>query len=162
MANFRRWLIIICKAITVIFLFFYLPSCFVYFVSPSQWWFMGILGIAFPYLWIFLMALVFVWIFIQRRSAVFYLLFCFAACHVMKNVFAIHLGDRIKQIKDKGQVRIMQWNCNGLQGFLRHPPQMLTERFKAVEFLHRYNPDIICIQDFANSVASYANRILHF
>jgi endonuclease/exonuclease/phosphatase family metal-dependent hydrolase len=31
-------------------------------------------------------------------------------------------------------------------------PELFSERFKAVEFIKTYNPDIICTQDFANNV----------
>jgi endonuclease/exonuclease/phosphatase family metal-dependent hydrolase len=154
MAYFRSQLMTLFKVVTVVFLFFYLPSCFVYLVSPSQWWFMGILAIAFPYLWLFLLILVLSWVFIRRRSAAILLLLLICGLPIMRNVFAVHVNKEITPAKTPGKIRLMQWNCNGLQGYWPINQELITERAKAVQFLRTYNPDIICIQDFSNVIAN--------
>jgi endonuclease/exonuclease/phosphatase family metal-dependent hydrolase len=153
MSYFQRLLITFFKVVTVVFLFFYLPSCFVYLVTPAQWWFMGILSIGFPYLWLFLLLLVISWVFIRRRSAAILFLLLICGIPVMKNVMALHANQGIKETKLPGQVRLMQWNCNGLPGYFVYMPELVAERARAVQFIQTYNPDIICIQDFSNTIA---------
>lgn len=158
MSVIPKWLVVSFKAITVLFLFFYLPACFVYLVSPAQWWPMGILAIGFPYMWLFLIVLCLCWLFISRRSAVILAMLLAAGLPVMRNVFAMHPNKLFELAKAGGAVRLMQWNCNGLQGHLDYSQELINERYKAVSFIRQYNPAIICIQDFANTEAEHVRK----
>jgi endonuclease/exonuclease/phosphatase family metal-dependent hydrolase len=128
----------------------------VYLVTPAQWWFMGILSIGFPYLWLLLLVLVISWLFIRRRSAAILSFLLLCGIPVMKNVFALHVNKGINPTRLPGQTRLMQWNCNGLPGVFPFDKKMITERAKAVQFIQAYKPDIICIQDFSNTIAGNA------
>ena len=108
--RFRKKLLLALKAATVLLLIFYIPSCFVYLISPGQWWPMGILSIGFSYLWIIALLLVLTWFFIRKKIAFFLLLFLLGGVPVMKNVFALRLPSKFAIEKQPGQLRIMQWN----------------------------------------------------
>lgn len=157
MVGFRRPLVTLIKAGTAVFLFFYLPSCFVYLVSPADWWFMGILAIAFPYLWLLLLALSMTWLFIRKRSAAILFLLLFCGLPIMKNVFSFQRNPGIQAGKKSGQLRLMQWNCNSLPGYVAANSGNPNDRKMAIQFITTYQPDIICIQDFSQTITSYAN-----
>ena len=148
---------VLFKAITVLFVFIYLPACFVYLLSPEKWWVMGLLSIAFPYLWFLLLLLVIGWFFIRTSSACILLILLLAGFPVMKNVFAFGSTSPFIIEKKPGYIRLMQWNCNGLQGYNSTPWEQVNERYKAVSFIRRYQPDIICMQDFVNSISKYTH-----
>jgi endonuclease/exonuclease/phosphatase family metal-dependent hydrolase len=141
------------KVCTVVCVLLYLPGCFVYVLSPVAWWPMGLLGIGYFYLWLALLLLLIVWLFSNKKIALLLFVLIIAGLPIMKNVFALHLPSTFSEQKQAGHIRVMQWNCNGLQGI---SPNMLwetRERFKAVKFLKKYNPDILCMQDFSETVA---------
>ncbi|CAN5635594.1 endonuclease/exonuclease/phosphatase family protein [soil metagenome] len=142
------------KATTILLLLIYIPASFVYIISPQQWWLMGIFSVGFPYLWIFLMAYVFAWFFYQKRTSFLLLALLLAGLPVMKNVFAIQPVKAFTVVKQTGHFRIMQWNCNGLPPCIPVNESFCQERAKAVAFIKKYNPDIICVQDFAEVIAN--------
>lgn len=84
------------------------------------------------------------------------LILLLAGIPVIKNVFALHPSAGFTTEKKTGSLRIMQWNCNGLQGNLPFSAKLIAERFKAVAFINTYKPDIICMQDFANIIAPHS------
>jgi endonuclease/exonuclease/phosphatase family metal-dependent hydrolase len=141
-------------ALTVICILLYLPACLVYAVSPGKWWPMGLLSIGFFYIWFALLLLLIVWLFRNKKTALLLFVLAAAGLPVIKNVVAIHSPATFTQTKKREYIRIMQWNCNGLQGFLPYAPDQSTERFKIVGFIKKYQPDIICIQDFSETTAN--------
>lgn len=138
------------KATTILFLLVYIPSCFVYVISPETWWPMGILSIGFPYLWFFLLVLIFTWFFRKKIiSLLLFLLLC-PGWLIMKQVFALHLPSHFKITKKQDEVRIMQFNCMGFVGVAPYLTEQTNERYQSVSFIKKYNPDIICLQDFSD------------
>ena len=134
-----------------VFCCLYLLSSLVYVVSPAQWWPMGILGICFPYLWV-LMAVFFLVAFLRRKKiALIWLLGCLAAWPLIKNIAAFHFPHQFVLKKPPGQLRIMQWNCNGFEGIDDSKPAIVALRHQAIAFIKQSQPDIIIFQELAET-----------
>ena len=63
-----------------------------------------------------------------------------------------------------GTLRVMQWNCGTLVGNLISSPEKKLERLKAVQFIQQMQPDVICMQDYADVRGKYTrsnHALLH-
>lgn len=143
------------QVFTVLCILLYLPGSLVYVISPRMWWPMGLISIGFFYTWLVLLLLSISWLFKKRLVAFLLLALLGAGLPVVKNAVAFNSPTKFSLQKQPGNVRIMQWNCNGLQGFLPGLTEQTKERLKAVRFITKYQPDIICIQDFSDTKAAY-------
>lgn len=133
----------------------YLPSLFVYYVHPGQWWVMGILSIGFPYTWVaFVLA---VWLGFKKNKRLGWLLLLLwcAGLLVMQYVIALHSPKKFAMQKPAGTLRIMQWNCMELAGFDKANVNFKQARFEAVQWIRKSNPDIILMQDFHDYQSKY-------
>ncbi len=119
---------------------------------------MGLLSIGFPYLWMALVVPVIVLLFTKRRYSLYLFVLLAAGVPMAKNVFALHFNASFTEAKIPGTIRVMQWNCNGLQGQFPWSGDLIPERFKAVAFIKKYQPDIICTQDFSTTISKYASN----
>ncbi|HSC54345.1 MAG TPA: endonuclease/exonuclease/phosphatase family protein [Phnomibacter sp.] len=140
----------------------YLPSLFVYLVHPGQWWVMGILSIGFPFTWlVFILAVCFGFD-INKRLGVAVLLLWVAGMPIMKNVIGLHLPKEFVVKKQPGTLRIVQWNCMHLPGGEAWKLEGKSERLQAVQYLRKYAPDIVLVQDFTDYAANgvFSNKSL--
>jgi endonuclease/exonuclease/phosphatase family metal-dependent hydrolase len=136
------WLIIIA-AMAV-----YVPSLFLYQLHPGQWWVMGILSIGFPFTWVAFVVAVY---FGYRKSKIFgwiLILLWAAGFFIMKNVLAVHIPKEFAISKPAGSLRIMQWNCMQIAGIDKTIEKHKDKRFEAVQWLRKFKPDILLLQDF--------------
>jgi endonuclease/exonuclease/phosphatase family metal-dependent hydrolase len=148
----KRFLI----CITIITGIVYLPSCLVYIVSPAVWWPLGILGIGFPYTWFALLALFACWIFIQKKVAMVLFIGLIIGWPVMKNILPLHKSSSFQLKKDPTKLRLLQWNCQGFPGSFFDYPDLVAERGKAVAFLKKYQPDVLCLSEFTTSDSKFS------
>jgi len=133
----------------------YLPSLFVYQVHPGQWWVMGILSIGFPFTWaVFIMA---VWLGFKKYKTLGWVLLMLwgAGLFIIQHVIALHTPSEFSITKPAGSLRIMQWNCMQIAGTDKGVQKYQQERFEAVQWLRKYKPDILTLQDFQNYESEY-------
>jgi endonuclease/exonuclease/phosphatase family metal-dependent hydrolase len=142
--------------ITILTALVYLPSCFVYLISPAAWWPMGILGIGFPYIWFFMVALFVVWLLAHKKTAAFIFILLLAGWPVMKNVVALRKPVDFSVQKAPACLRVLQWNCQGFPGSFFGYPELVVERSKTVAFLKKYQPDVLCLSEFTNVTSEHA------
>ena len=137
------WLLVLC-----IWLCLFLLAVLGYHIPATTWWLPTFVGIGFiplaavglvllliaakfksPWLWMILPALLF-------------------AYPLFKNSFALHGSMAFEHSKDSGVIRIMQVNVKGLRGFDPRDNKLKKERLAFVESISKYQPDIICMQEF--------------
>lgn len=147
-----RLALFLLSALTVLCIVLYVPACLASVVAPHTWVPLGIFSIVFFYVWFVLILFLVVWYFTNKRIALVLLLLVALGLPIVKNVVAVNRPSTFVQVKKPGVVRIMQWNCNGLEGSQRATAAE-AERAKAVAFIKKYDPDIICIQDFSETVS---------
>ncbi|MCU0376178.1 MAG: endonuclease/exonuclease/phosphatase family protein, partial [Chitinophagaceae bacterium] len=73
-------------------------------------------------------------------------------------------GGNFSASRHSGTLRVMQWNCGTLVGNLINSPEKKQERLDAVQFIAQMQPDIICLQDYADVRGKYtrSNHALLF
>ncbi len=144
---------IFLKIFTVTVVASYLVSVAGYYFSPLQWWPLGVASIAFAYLWAALAVLAAWWRFKKNRVLPILCLALMAAGFQPASVtFSIGWQQDYKAAKESGSLRVMQWNCMELPGNHIGWKKNKEER-KAIEtFLLKYQPDIICMEDFGEHI----------
>lgn len=142
--------------ITILTVVVYIPSLFVYLISPATWWPMGILGIGFPYTWFFLLGLFIIWLLVHKKMAAIVFVLLLAGWPVMKNVVALHKPVDFAVQKTSASLRVLQWNCQGFPGSFLGYPELVAERSKAIAFLKKYQPDVLCLSEFTNVTSKHA------
>ena len=138
-----------------------LPAVLAYLLSVASWYFSpaisSVLAIAsmwFPYAWIIIIVLYRLWLKSHKVLAYFLLAIVLAGVQPAAVTFSVGWQKEIPEKKPNHALRIMQWNSTDLPGYDVGWPEnkLLTNRKIAVDFLQRYQPDILCIQDFADVV----------
>lgn len=149
----RRPRLIFLKFITAITIALYLPAVAGWYISPVVWWPLGLASIAFAYLWMALPVLAaWWWLKKQRKIPVVCIVLMVAGFQPATSTFSLGMDKEYKAEKEPGSLRVMQWNCMELPGNHIGWKKNKDER-KAIEtFVLKYNPDIICMEDFAEHI----------
>lgn len=138
-----------CAWLVIVFILSSLSS----FIKPSSFSFIGLLGLAFPYLLIIFFIVIVVNFFIRRGLAYFMLIFLPLAYFNTINTFALRLPTTWQTKKDSSTLRIMTWNVQGFVNYLQRKKTSSayrTTREAMLALIHRYNPDVLCFQEYRN------------
>jgi len=148
-----KWRILLA-VVTLPAILAYLLSVAGWYLSPEISWILPIASMWFPYAWIFVFVLFRLWLKSHRGFAFFLLAIGLAGVQPAAATFSVGWQKDIPEKKHSNALRIMQWNSNDLPGYDIGWPdnKLLKNRKNAVDFLERYQPDIICIQDFSDVV----------
>jgi endonuclease/exonuclease/phosphatase family metal-dependent hydrolase len=100
-------------------------------------------------LWVSGILLATILLFIRWKLTIGLVLLLAAGWPIARNGIAWNPAAAWQMTKAPGSLRVMQWNCENLPGY--DPTVRLADlqkRGDAVDFIRRYQPDVICIQDF--------------
>jgi endonuclease/exonuclease/phosphatase family metal-dependent hydrolase len=145
----------------------FLAGANIQYFRPSNWWFVGLLAIALPYL-IAALILFFV-IGILLRSAWFILPVIALAFgwHAVVNIIPFNSSSKFEFKKDPNALRIMSWNVElfDIQEYKTHP----EVKQRMLELINQFKPDIACFQEMVGGDYDRAinylgdfKRALHF
>jgi endonuclease/exonuclease/phosphatase family metal-dependent hydrolase len=144
---FNRFFIII----NCIFAGIFLTACLVPYLNPSVWWFMGLLGIAIPYLALLLVFSIFFWWVVSAGWSLLSILTLLVGWKQLTVLFATHKYETFTEKKDSTYLRIIDWNVRSLVGLSNKADKKRIDRATVPETIITQNPDIICLQEFNNS-----------
>jgi len=142
----------------------YLACSFAPYMHPKTWWFTGFLGLFFPYLFVLLLLFVLFWIFVRIKWAFIPLLVMLAGSSAVGNHVSFKGGDDFLLKKLPGSIRFMGWN-------LRHFVPFDESMFKPdqdkhlqliLDQLKKYQPDVICFQEFVSMPAEGIKDPMHY
>jgi endonuclease/exonuclease/phosphatase family metal-dependent hydrolase len=135
-------------AITVLFL---VASLTIY-VNPADWWHVGFVGLMFPYLLLALVVLTLFSLFIRPRFALIGILAILFSYKNIGHLFSIGTSKEFVKANNKENLRVMTWNVRFFIPFnvsyFDSKASTLDAILKEVE---KYDPDIICFQEFYTS-----------
>jgi endonuclease/exonuclease/phosphatase family metal-dependent hydrolase len=146
---FKRFLIAINLLVAVLFLI----ACMVPYLNPAVWWFMGFMGLAFPYLALLLIFSIIFWLVVKPVISVIPILTLLVGWTQIKVLFAMNKYETFTEKRDSTCVRIVDWNVRSLQGLSNKPDKKRIARTTIPESIITRNPDVICLQEFNNSSA---------
>jgi endonuclease/exonuclease/phosphatase family metal-dependent hydrolase len=124
----------------------YLPSLLVYWVSPADWWVMGVLAVGFSFTWFGFLAVVVAGFWIGKKTGIGFLALWLLGIPMMVNTIGLRQPKPWQMKKNPLAIRVMQWNCMELAGGLKSDSSAAIRR-QIRHMIKAYDPDIITMQD---------------
>lgn len=144
---FRKFFIILNAIIAGLFLI----ACLVPYLNPSMWWFMGFLGLAFPYLALLLVFSIIFWWVVKPAISILPIITLLIGYKQLRVLFAFHKFETFTEKRDSTRIRIIDWNVRSLQGLSGKSAKKRMDRATIPETILTQNPDVVCLQEFNNS-----------
>ncbi len=143
--------VLIIASIPLISIF--LLSSFSTFIPTHVFSYISLLALGFPFILAAYLLIMLVNFFVVRKLAVLMLILLPAAYFNTVNTFAFNPKKEFVTAKDSTTLRIMTWNVQSFANYLRRKKSNQAFKTNAQEMLdiiERYNPDILCFQEYRN------------
>jgi endonuclease/exonuclease/phosphatase family metal-dependent hydrolase len=144
---FNRFFVIINSILAAVFLI----ACLVPYLNPSRWWFMGIIGLAVPYMALLLVFFIFFWWVIKPANSLIPIITLLIGWKQLSVLFATNKYETFTEKKDSTYLRIVDWNTRSFEGLSNKADKRRIDRATIPEAIIAQKPDIICLQEFNNS-----------
>ena len=135
-----------------------LVACIQIYLSPETYWFLGYLSIAFPYIVLVLCAFAFFWVFFSKRLALISLVSIILALPQISLLFSWQLKPFSLQ-KPEGSLRVLTWNVMGFSGSKPGKKEQQANADSLLNTIARYDPDVICFQEYGQFEGRNMGRI---
>ncbi|HSK11909.1 MAG TPA: endonuclease/exonuclease/phosphatase family protein [Phnomibacter sp.] len=140
----RRLVMLVNLAVAAVFLL----ACLQPWLSPETFWFIGYLGIAFPYLLLVLLGFLLFWLFTRHKwYALVPLVTIAIGYRQIGALFSLRYHPFSIEKKD-GDLRVMTWNIMGFSGFEPGVKNRERNADRIFTLMDEYNPDVICLQEY--------------
>lgn len=147
----------------------FLLACLAPYLNPQTWWFISVLGLAFPFLLIIVIAFGVWWLFIKKRLALISAVPLLLGIKSISIFFAFHLFGSYHAEKEPGSIRVVTWNVARFIEMKRNNNKGSQTRLKMMELIKNQNADVLCLQEFFHSLDSswypnidYIRNQLHY
>lgn len=142
----------VCSIITILLCITYLVSCLLPYLNPATWWFIGFLGLTFPYQAILLIFAVIFWLIAKPRRALVPLITLLIGYKQIIVLFAMHpAAAEFTEVKSDSTIRIVDWNVGNMYGLSTSNEIRKHNRTEIAGAILKLNPEIICLQEFNHS-----------
>jgi endonuclease/exonuclease/phosphatase family metal-dependent hydrolase len=135
--------IIFCVAVSAI----YLLSSLSAFIPSSSFLYIGIFGMAFPYILLLTILLCVIYFFIEKKTAIIILCILPFGFRNFTSTFALNKTDWQNK-KDSGTLRIMTWNVEGFINLLHKQEPASGASLKILDVIKEMHPDVLCLQEY--------------
>jgi endonuclease/exonuclease/phosphatase family metal-dependent hydrolase len=149
---FRKIFVILNGIIAALFLI----ALLVPYLNPATWWFMGFLGLMFPYLATLLVFFIFFWLVLKPKFFLVPLVILLIGYKQLSVLFAANKYQTFTDKKDSTRLRLIDWNIRSLEGMSNKAEKKRVDRATIPSTIIKQNPDVVCLQEF-NTSASQDN-----
>ncbi len=149
--------LIISNLVVVVF---FLAACANAYLHPAEWWMTAILGLAFPFILVFVFGFFVFWILFGSRWALVSLVAMIIGYSNIRALLGMNYTQPPFSVKKADStLRILTWNVlsfNETSADIRHSTSYRQEMFA---FFNEVNPDILCFQEYLepNKKKFYSN-----
>ncbi len=156
---FTRRTLIIANLVVV---FFFGLACLIPYLNPQNWWFIALLGLAFPFLLLLVLLFGAGWLIIMkpRRSLI-------SGAGLLLGIksilvfFAFQGGSFFNYKKEPASLRVLTWNVARFIELKKNSNKGSQTRLKMFELIRQQEADVLCLQEFHTSTdTSYYNNII--
>lgn len=141
----RRTLLVVHLLVTGLFLL----ACCAPVISPSRFWPISFLGLAFPFLLALVLAFGLCWLLVRSRRWLISLGALLAGWYSVSAFFGLHVGGGGEPPPDS--FRVMSYNVRYFKDFDRSAAQNAALRAQVMDLIKTQKPDILCLQEFYTS-----------
>ncbi|HET9431794.1 MAG TPA: endonuclease/exonuclease/phosphatase family protein [Chitinophagaceae bacterium] len=131
--------------------FFFLLSCLAPYLEPQKWWFISILGLAFPFLLVLVIFFLFFWLILKPRFIIISGVALVLGLQSILVCFAFHPSSKFHPKKEPGHIRIVSWNVARFVEMKRNMNEGSRTRLRMMELIQEQDADILCFQEFFHS-----------
>ena len=136
----------------------FLAASFTTYVNPAHWWHVGFIGLLFPYLLLVLVVFTVFCVFVRIRFTIFGLIALAISYKNISAVIALRPSAEFAVSKNPEHLRVMTWNVRRFTPFYSDFFDPKDNNLSAiVEEVRRFDPDIICFQEFYTSIKKSRN-----
>lgn len=136
--------------INILLVVAFLVSSYASYLHPKDFWFTGFLGLFFPYFLFCLLFFLVFWLFVKRWWALLSLIGLLAGYRTIKLHLPFNWSGDFQIKKEEQDLRVMSWNVRHFIPFdeSSFKPDKLKHREEVFDQIRKYNPDVICLQEF--------------
>ncbi|MEO7312815.1 MAG: endonuclease/exonuclease/phosphatase family protein [Chitinophagaceae bacterium] len=134
----------------------YLLACFTQYISPARFWIMGFLGLGFPVLFLLVCLMALLWLVINRKIGLAWLVLVSAGYKNISVSFAWNRTKVFSPARAAGTVRILSWNIRDFDTHDLARDSARSLRHEMLDYIAAQDADILCLQDFSE----YNNPLL--
>lgn len=152
----KRIFVFVNAAAALIFLL----ACCNAFLNPQQWWFIALLGLAFPFLLLIVLLFFLFWLLFRSRWALLSLACLALGYQNIRALLAFHFNQDYRVEKPGGALRILTWNVTWFDEQTREVKNRVSFRKDMFDFIAAQNPDVLCFQEYVelnNQGPNYSN-----
>lgn len=147
--NFTKRFLVLAN---VMLAFIFLLACLAPYLNPRTWWFVSLLGLAFPFLLLFIILFFVWWLFIKKKWALISAVSLLLGAKSISIFFAFHLSDGFDKAKPQGSFRVVSWNVARFIELAKNNNEGSHTRLHMLELLQQQNADVVCLQEFHTAV----------
>jgi endonuclease/exonuclease/phosphatase family metal-dependent hydrolase len=140
----------------------FLIGCLSPWLNPTTWWIIAFAGLLIPYLTIVLLLLLFFWLIAKPRFAVIPLVVLLLGLKQLTVLIAFHSPPSFSKSKDNETIRIVDWNIRSFNGISKNKTAKKNTRTELTASVMRLQPDIVCLQEFNNTLDKQPDNISLF
>lgn len=140
----KRVFIIIHLTLSCLFLL----ACCNAFLNPMHWWFISLLGIAFPFLLIGVLLFLIFWLLFRSRWALLSVLCLLLGYFNIRALIGFNFGKDFNATKPAGSLRILSWNVTWFDEQTKADKSRISYRDDMLKFISSLDADILCFQEF--------------
>ena len=129
----------------------YLLTCLVPFLNAGRFWFIAILGLIFPLLFLGVIIFLICWLIARSWRALLSLTALVLSWQQLAVAFSWHTQQPFSQTKTAGNLRILQWNVSSWDELNKAKKGGTSYRGKMFEEVKKTNADVLCFQEFFES-----------
>lgn len=132
----------------IVVAFIFLLACCNAFLHPQQWWFIALLGLAFPFLLLLIVCFLIFWAVFRSRWFFLSIVVLILGYPNIRAIMGLHYGRQFNMEKEKGALRIMTWNVTWFDEQTKSDKSRTPYRQKMLDFISAQNVDVICFQEY--------------
>ena len=152
-----KLLFIIIHGVTAIL---FLLACWAPHLDPQKWWMISMMGLAFGFIIITLIAFIFFWLVFNPKYILLSIIPLLIGWKAISVFFAFHNPGRFDYEKPKDVLRIVHWNVGRFTEWKRNNNKGSQTRLKMLDLIKEQNADVLCFQEFFHSRDStYYNNL---
>jgi endonuclease/exonuclease/phosphatase family metal-dependent hydrolase len=126
----------------------FLLACCNSFLNPQQWWFIAMLGLAFPFLLLIVILFLIFWLLFRSRWALLSAICLLLGYSNIRALVGFHFGREYTEKKPETALRILTWNVTWFDEQTREVKNRVSFRKDMFDFIAAQNPDILCFQEY--------------
>lgn len=136
----------------IILLVIYGITCWLAGQDPREWFISGFAPLMLPYLAFIVFCYVILWLAVRPRWSIPSLAVLLIGAALLKSIIPFRLSSEFEQTKTDDQLRVMTWNIRYFTPFrsLYYNPSEGTRFDHIFREVERFQPDIVCLQEFTN------------